>query len=217
MAASLPDLNLADFSTRLAAVSPEVLPAAVYQQLWTHYQELRRWNPRLSLVGPGTADNVVERHYGEALQVLPLLGEARGQLLDLGSGGGFPGIVLAAARPELQVVLVEPRQRKWAFLTSATHRAGLPSPCLNARVDVPLSPAFVAEIQPANVQFLTVRALRLTCAQWQALTPLLKPDARLFLWWGETDPELSDGWTFHREFALTGSECRRIVEYRRCE
>ncbi len=217
MAAQLPDLSLADFSARLAAASPEGLPQAVHEQLWVHYQELRRWNPRLSLVGPGTAEDVVERHYGEALQALPLLGDAQGRLLDLGSGGGFPGVVLAAARPRMHVVLVEPRQRKWAFLTSATHRAGLPSSCLNARVDVPLSPAFVAEIQPADVQFLTVRALKLNRAQWQVLMPLLRPDARLFLWWGEMDPELCEGWAFHRELALTGSECRRIVEYRRSE
>ena len=63
------------------------------------------------------------------------LGLVRGErLLDLGSGAGFPGIVLAAARPDLEVTLLEARERKWAFLAAACRRAGLACRCLNARV-----------------------------------------------------------------------------------
>ena len=52
------------------------------------------------------AGEVVERHYGESLAALPLA-PAEGRLVDLGSGAGFPGWVLAAARPGLEVTLVD--------------------------------------------------------------------------------------------------------------
>ena len=106
MPSSLPDLSRPSFTERLRACAGEPLPERVSAALWAHYEELRRWNERISLVGPGTADEVVERHYGEALAALPLLGDAA-SLLDVGSGAGFPGFVLAAARPALEVTLVE--------------------------------------------------------------------------------------------------------------
>ena len=49
-----------------------------------------------------------------------------GRLIDVGSGNGSPGLVLALVRPELHVVLLEPRQRRWAFLREACRAAGRP-------------------------------------------------------------------------------------------
>ena len=49
-----------------------------------------------------------------------------GRLIDVGSGNGSPGLVLALVRPELSVVLLEPRQRRWAFLREACRAAGRP-------------------------------------------------------------------------------------------
>jgi 16S rRNA (guanine527-N7)-methyltransferase len=49
-----------------------------------------------------------------------------GRLIDVGSGNGSPGLVLAVLRPELTVVLLEPRQRRWAFLREASRAAGRP-------------------------------------------------------------------------------------------
>ncbi len=58
------------------------------------------------------------------LPLLPLL--APGRLLDVGSGNGSPGLVLALLRPELEVTLLEPRARRWAFLREAARAAGRP-------------------------------------------------------------------------------------------
>src|SRR5947209_4043348 len=129
----LPRLTPEELATALAAVSPEPLAPAVTAALHAHYLELARWNRTLSLIGPGTAGEIVERHYGESLAALPLVPE-EGELVDLGSGAGFPGLVIAAARPRLAVTLVEARERKWAFLQAAARRAALPCRCLNARV-----------------------------------------------------------------------------------
>ena len=99
-----------------------------------HYEELARWNSVVSLVGPAFSGEIFERHYAESLAALPLLPAGPFRLLDLGSGAGFPGLVLAAARPDCEVVLVEARERKWAFLQSAVRRAELSCQCLRATV-----------------------------------------------------------------------------------
>ncbi|HUF78495.1 MAG TPA: RsmG family class I SAM-dependent methyltransferase, partial [Thermoanaerobaculia bacterium] len=83
-------------------MSPVPVVPATLAALYAHYQELRRWSPALSLIGPAAAGDVVERHYGESLAGVPLLPAGARVLVDVGSGAGFPGFVLAAACPELE-------------------------------------------------------------------------------------------------------------------
>ena len=74
---------------------------------------LRRWNTRCNLVSRGDLARLRERHVQDSLALLPWWS---GTLADVGSGAGFPGVPLAIARPDAQVVLIERRQRKGAFL-----------------------------------------------------------------------------------------------------
>ncbi len=201
MASLLPDLPLRDFAARLHAVSPEALSEGACAALWAHYQELRKWNSRISLVGPGTAERVVERHYGEALAALPLLGRAA-SLLDVGSGAGFPGFVLAAVRPTLAVTLVEARERKWAFLQSAARRAELSCRCLSARVG--------AAFQVGPVDLVAWRGVRLPAPTRAALA---SSAGRMLVWSGGDEPAPPAGWRSRRRVHLEGSALRRIVEW----
>lgn len=208
MGANLPQLSRLEFDRRLVAVAPEPLGLPCLEKLFLHYEELRRWNPTLSLVGPGTQATVAERHYGEALAALPFLpaGQA-GTLVDLGSGAGFPGFVLAALRPELRVTLVEARERKWSFLASACRRAALPCQCLNARVELPLPVGL-----PAMFDVLTLRALKLTPRAWEALLARLSPGGRVLWWTAGPVATPPAGLRESRWIALAGSERRRVVE-----
>jgi 16S rRNA (guanine527-N7)-methyltransferase len=207
MGAELPEIGRHEFGRRLADASPEPLAPAGIESLYQHYQELRRWNPTLSLVGPGTAAALVERHYGESLAALPLLPAGPGVLLDLGSGAGFPGVVLAAVRPRLRVVLAEARERKWAFLMNACRRAALPCECLNARVAHPL-PAGL----PSMLDVITVRALKLPRPAWEALRARLSPDGRILRWTTAGADELPIPLRTGRRIALPGTERREVVE-----
>lgn len=184
MGSALPDLSPTAFSRRLRSCAPVPLSEQAERALYRHYQELRRWNPRLSLVGPGTADEVVERHYGESLAALPWI-DAGSRLLDVGSGAGFPGFVLAAADPSLAVVLAEARQRKWAFLEAARRAAALSCVCLNATVG-----AAAAAALPAVLDVITVRAVKLAPRDLVALALRLPPTGQVLLWSGRTDPVL---------------------------
>jgi len=202
----LPDLSRSDFADRLTRSSPVGLSERAVDALHAHYRELRRWAPSLSLIGPGTADEVVERHYAEALEGLASIPPEALSLVDVGSGAGFPGIVLAAARPDLEVTLVEPRERRWAFLHSACRRAALPCRCLNARVDSPLPPGL-----PERIDVITTRALKLPIEVLDALAERLVPSGRVLIWAGEADPRIPPTLELMAARPLAGSLRRRLV------
>lgn len=206
----LPALSLEDLRHGLEGLSPEPLPEAAVAALHAHYLELARWNRKLSLIGPGTAAEILSRHYGESLAALPLLPPDARDLVDLGSGAGFPGLVLAAARPELHVHLVEARERKWSFLLAACRRASLACRCLNVRVSLPLPTGF-----PEAFDVVTVRALKLDLPVLAALAGRLRPAGKILLWTGEREPDLPPELAAGGELRLAGSERRRILDLRR--
>lgn len=207
---SLPPLSREQLAEGLAPLSPEPLDDRAVDALLAHYRELSVWNQRLSLIGPGTLNEILERHYGESLAALPLIPESARYGLDIGSGAGFPGLVLAAARPGLEVTLVEARERKWAFLSAAARKASLPCQCLNVRVEVPL-PAGL----PAKLDVVTARALKLESEVLGALAERLGPEGRVLLWVGEDDPPWPPSLEPGRVVRIPGSRSRRILELRR--
>jgi 16S rRNA (guanine527-N7)-methyltransferase len=206
---TVPEIPRGRFDEALAALASEPLSPESLAAMHTHYEELRRWSGRLNLIGPGTAKEVLERHFGESLAALPLLPAGPTSLVDVGSGAGFPGLVLAAARPDLAVTLVEARERKWAFLQSAARRAALPCRCLNATVRLPL-PAGL----PESIGVVTLRALRLEPEVLAALAARFGPEGRVLLWAGAEEPPLPPGLVPGREVRLPGSARRRILELR---
>lgn len=181
--------------------------AAVLERLLEHHAELRRWNRRLSLIGPGTVSEVVERHYAESLAAVPLLPGPPARVLDLGSGAGFPGWVLAAARPELEFVLAEPNERKRYFLESAARRAELELRLTGARVPAGRNPPL-----PTGHDVVTVRALALDKDRLEAIGRILRPGGRLLWWIGEEAPPLPGGARRGERIDLRGNRAILAVE-----
>lgn len=206
MAVLIPDLSLAQFRDALLETLPEAPPEPVVESLFRFYVELRRWGRRQALIGSGTVDEVVARHFAESLAVRPLLPRRSGRLVDLGSGAGFPGAVIAALRPDLDVWLVESRFRKVAFLRHATEKASLVCHCLNARVGAALPDGF-----PDNVDVLTLRAVRLGPEIWGRLREVLSPAGRVLVWGGPEPPKELGDWKLGRRVRLPG-ERRWILE-----
>jgi len=95
-------------------------------QLAAYFQELKKWNQRFNLVAQADDRQLVETHFLDSLTLLPLLDPCPPPgLVDVGSGAGFPGLVLKIARPDLLVTLVEPRQKRTAFLRQVVRSLGL--------------------------------------------------------------------------------------------
>ncbi len=91
------------------------LPPATLDQFRFYLTQLKLWNARVNLTGLKTDRDMVVKHFLDSLAILPFLAGCR-LLADLGSGPGFPGLALKLVRPELQLTLVEARQKKAAFL-----------------------------------------------------------------------------------------------------
>ncbi len=109
--------------------------------------QLRRWQPIQNLVARGTLAEVWSRHVADALQLLALAPSAR-TWLDLGSGAGLPGLILAiAGAPRgIRVDLVESNARKCAFLTETIRLTGAPARVRNARIEAVIPDYFGVDV-----------------------------------------------------------------------
>ena len=121
-----------------------------------------RWNPVINLVSRRDEARVGQRHIQDSLQLVPLIPARTDRGIDLGSGGGFPGLILAIATG-LPFDLVEADGRKAAFLREAARETGAPATVHAVRIEA-------ADIAPARL--LTARALA-------PLPELLELSARL--------------------------------------
>jgi 16S rRNA (guanine527-N7)-methyltransferase len=105
-----------------------VLDAQAHERLMTYCAELLRWSAKINLVAKAPLREIWETHFLDSLsllRVLPPLDSAQQPLLDIGTGAGFPGLALKAARPDLPVILVEPRQKRVSFLRHIIRTLGL--------------------------------------------------------------------------------------------
>ena len=172
-------------------------------------RELRRWQAIKNLVGPATLDRIWDRHIVDSLQLLDLAPDAR-TWLDLGSGAGFPGLVLAIAGAErgLRVHLVESNSRKCAFLRHVVRLAGAPATIHEARLEAVI-PGFVGRAEVVSARALAALPLLL---EWTE--PLLKAGAiGLFPKGRDAEIELTEArkrWTFAADIlpSRTDSEAR---------
>lgn len=128
---------------------------------------LRRWQPRRNLIGRGTESDIWRRHVLDSGQLAAHLPEGARRIVDLGSGAGFPGLVLAILTGA-ETTLVESDAAKAAFLTEAARATAAPCQVRRARIE---------NLAPWPVDVVTARALaplsRLLAyaAPFRALTP----------------------------------------------
>jgi len=115
---------------------------------------LRKWNPRINLVSSKTLDDLWARHIIDSMQIHELAPDDIDHWVDLGSGGGFPGLVVAILALETgsprRVSLVESDVRKCAFLRTVLRETGAKATVLNQRIEV---------LPSLNANVLSARAL----------------------------------------------------------
>ena len=117
---------------------------------------LKRWQKVVNLVAPSTLGEVWHRHFADSAQLAALIPPTAKRHVDLGSGGGFPGLVLAIMLVErgLATTLVESDQRKCAFLREVARNTGIVVEILAQRIE---NPATCAKVGAVDV--VTARAL----------------------------------------------------------
>jgi 16S rRNA (guanine527-N7)-methyltransferase len=122
--------------------------------------ELERWQVAKNLVSATTLEQVWSRHVADSLQLLDHAPEHAVHWLDLGAGGGFPGLPLAAAlaeRPGSSMTLVESNGRKCAFLRQAARLMGVKVAIHASRIEQAMAGNITTSLGPVDV--VSARAL----------------------------------------------------------
>jgi 16S rRNA (guanine527-N7)-methyltransferase len=197
----------------LVAVSRETLA-----RLDRLVELLLEWQQTRNLIAASTIPNIWTRHIADSLQLLELASGAK-IWVDFGSGGGFPGLVLACAlveRAGAKIHLVESTAKKCAFLQAAADDLGLPATIHCQRVEC-FIPAF-----PSRPDVVTARALAPLPKLLDMAFPLLKRGARgLFLKGQDVAAELTEAskcWNIWYKLVPSRTDDRaRIVVVERLE
>ncbi len=143
---------------------------------------LRRWNRRINLISRADKAHIRDRHIDDSAQLAPLIPSGVTRGIDLGSGAGFPGLILAA-ETGVAFDLIEADQRKAAFLREAAR-------VLRAPVNVHAMRAEAAEVPPAPL--VTARAVAALPKLLELAAPFLTADGVcLFLKGADVDRELT--------------------------
>jgi 16S rRNA (guanine527-N7)-methyltransferase len=156
------------------------------------------------LIGPREGERIWERHIFNCLHITTLLPEGA-SLFDIGSGAGLPGVVIALARPDLKVTLIEPLERRVEFLKEAT--AGLDIEVIRGR----------AQDVKKSAEYVTARAVapleKLKKMSWH----MVKTNGSLLAMKGEGAAAEMAGFKNAQlhEIELAGIGLGRIVELRK--
>ena len=146
-------------------------------QLQTYLEVLLRWNAKINLTAIRRPEECVTRHFGESLFLARWV-HLEGRLLDIGSGAGFPGLVLKIPFPDLAVTLLEPTTKKRAFLKEVARACEFRDVevCgkrLEEFADDEARPSYDNASSRAVGHFEKLLSLTARC---------LKPGGRLYLW-----------------------------------
>ena len=154
------------------------VPKAARALLIDYLRELTTWNATYNLTAVREPLAMVTRHVLDCLAIMPFVSGAN--LVDVGSGAGLPGVVLAIARPKLAVTMVESSRKKAAFLRHVRRRLALPNvTVVQQRVE-----KYVPE---QRFDIVTCRAFASAAETAQIAGHLIAPGGRVLLMKGR-DP-----------------------------
>jgi 16S rRNA (guanine527-N7)-methyltransferase len=174
------DLTDRQFADAAAAMGVELAPEQL-EQLWAYEGLLVQWSGRVRLVSSGDRRRVRQRHLLDCLAAVPHLPAGRGRLLDLGSGGGLPGVVLHIAAPGAETLLLESARMKVLFLRQVKETLGLEGLSV---VQGRAESETVREEQGGRCDWVTVRAVGSLSEVWRLGAPLLGPSGRMLAYKG---------------------------------
>ena len=163
------------------------------ERLDTVILTLDAWRRRSNLIGPREWPQIWSRHVADSYQILPHISETA-NCVDLGSGAGFPGLVISAARPKGHVTMMESVGKKCAFLRAAIDAAGLNASVYQGRIEA---------APPSDADIVTARAFAPLPKLLEYAWPWMKNGAMgVFLKGERWNEELTDArqsWNFAYE------------------
>jgi 16S rRNA (guanine527-N7)-methyltransferase len=162
-------------------------PPEVRDKLDQYHALLLKWQPKINLISNSTIATAWQRHFEDSLQILPYIPAHTKTLFDLGSGAGFPGLIIAIAQPDINVCLVEADQKKCSFLKTVSRETNSPATIINSRIE-DVSHETIPEVITARA-LAPLKTLFEYCEKWI----LRNPDLHLIFPKGENaDRELEE-------------------------
>jgi 16S rRNA (guanine527-N7)-methyltransferase len=162
--------------------TPNDVPRETSEALQAFASVLLRWNRTVNLIAAGDEPSLWQRHVADSLQLAPLIRPLPDRAIDLGSGAGFPGLVLALTTG-IPFDLIEADQRKAVFLREAARITGAPVSVHPSRIET-------TDLPPAPL--ITARALAPLPKLLVLAAPLLAPGGTcLFLKGSNVEAELT--------------------------
>jgi 16S rRNA (guanine527-N7)-methyltransferase len=143
---------------------PEPVSREINDRMDVYRALLVKWQVKINLISPDTLGTAKIRHFDDSAQLVPLIPPAAKILYDLGSGAGFPGLVIALLRPDLDVTLIESDSKKCAFLQTVSRETQTPVRIVQERIE-----SAAQKLPPPDL--VTARAL----APLSSLLDLSKP------------------------------------------
>lgn len=171
-----------------------------------------KWTPKINLISASSKDSIWDRHIVDSVQIYRHAPHDLRLWLDIGSGGGFPGIVAAimgkSQHPDAQFVLIESDQRKAAFLRTAIRELGLAASVLADRIE---------DLPPIDADVVSARALGSLSMLLPLIAYHMRPDGTAILHKGkQVATEIAEArrdWRFDLEEApsLTDPDGRLLL------
>ncbi|MCF6199249.1 MAG: 16S rRNA (guanine(527)-N(7))-methyltransferase RsmG [Hyphomicrobiaceae bacterium] len=172
-------------------------------QLETYVELLRKWQKVVNLVSISSLDEIWHRHIGDSAQIVDIVNKSDSpnnslNWVDIGSGGGFPGLVLAillADKTDMRFHLVESNGRKCAFLADVVRQLDLSVEIHNCRIE-----ELFDHVSLERVDFISARAVASLDRLFEFMEPFVHSDLRAYFLKGrDVKAELlqaQTGWNF---------------------
>lgn len=183
-----------------------------YDDLQKFAELVCKWTPKINLISKSSIPEIWERHVVDSVQIYKFSPDTYEKWVDIGSGGGFPGIVMAiigkVQQPNAVFVLIESDQRKATFLRSAIRDLGLRATVIADRIESAV---------PQGADIVSARALSTLSTLFPLILRHLKPDGYTILHKGkraqEEVAEARQRWCFDLEesASLTDPEGQILI------
>jgi len=190
-----------DIVAKCAALEPHYgADAAVADRIARFAAHLAKWQKAINLIGRSTEDQVWERHILDSLQLVPLIPPETKVIVDMGSGAGFPGMILALL-DRWEVHLIESDTRKAVFLRDSARACGVAVDVLARRIETVEAPK--ADVVTARALAPVSELLRLSAGFRRPGTVCLFPKGR------NAEAELTDA---QKTWTLRVDKCPSITD-----
>lgn len=171
---------------------------------------LVKWSPRINLVSKSTMTSLWERHILDSVQVLRCAPNQALHWVDIGSGGGFPGLVVALMEGEpdapQKVTLIESDQRKCAFLRTVLRETGVKASVLTERIE---------KAPPQEADILSARALADLPLLFDFAERHLSPDGTALFpkgaSWQKELKSVQESWSFDCEVVKSITDSQAVI------